>query len=77
MYRIINKHMGNVSVSSSDDNINPVCKCCDDFVKYVLNGCKSECGLSKCCICKTEAIHYSIKEEIEETEVKKNNLTND
>ena len=66
--------MGNVSVSSSDDNINPVCKCCDDFVKYFLNGCKSECGLSKCCICKIEAINHSITEEIE---VKKNNETND
>ena len=66
--------MGNVSVSSSDDNINPVCKCCDDFVKYFLNGCKSECGLSKCCRCKIEAINHSIKEEIE---VKQNNETND
>ena len=66
--------MGNVSVSSSDDNINPVCKCCDDFVKYFLNGCKSECGLSKCCICKIEAINHTIQEDIEVTT---NNETND
>ena len=52
-----------LSVSSSDENINPISKCCDDFVKYFLNGCKSECGLSKCCICKIEAINHSITEE--------------
>ena len=70
--------MGNVAVSSSDDNVNPVCKCCDDFVKYFLNGCKSECGLSKCCTCKIEAINHSIKENIEEEiEVKQNDETND
>ena len=50
--------MVNVSVSSSDDNVNPVCKCCDVFGTYFLNGCKSECGLSKCCICKIEAINH-------------------
>ena len=53
--------MGDVSVSSSDDNINYVCKCCDDFVKYVLNGCKSECVFSKCCICKIEATNHNIE----------------
>lgn len=57
--------MGNASVSSSDDNVNPVCKCCDDFVKYVLNGCKSECGLSECCICNIEAITQSSTEDLE------------
>ena len=65
--------MGNVSVSSSYDNITPVCKCCDEFVKYVLNGCKSECGLSKCCMCKIQAIHHSITEEVEVTTTDVNN----
>ena len=65
--------MGNVAVSSSDDNVNLACKCCDDFVKYFLNVCKSECGLSKCCVCKIEAINHSITEEIE---VQTNDETN-
>ena len=29
--------------------IEPTCDCCDKFVLYVLNGCKSECGFGRCC----------------------------
>ena len=47
-----------LTVSSSDDNINPLFKCCDNLVKYVLNGFQSECQLSKCCSCKITAINH-------------------
>jgi hypothetical protein len=39
---------------SSDVNehiANPICKFCGDCAEYVLNGCKSECGLYRCCTC--------------------------
>ena len=57
--------MGNVLVSSSGENRNPVCKCCDDFVKYVLNGYTSECGLSKGCTRKIEMVKHIITQEID------------
>ena len=65
--------MDNVSVSPNDDNVNLVCKTCDDFVNTFLNGCKSECGLLKCCICKAEAINHSITKG---TEVTNNDVNN-
>ena len=37
----------------------PTCDCCDKLVMYVLNGCKSECGLSQCCTCKIEVVNHS------------------
>ena len=39
--------------------IEPTCDCCDKFVLYVLNGCKSECGFGRCCTCKIEAVNHN------------------
>jgi hypothetical protein len=36
--------MGTVS-SVANSFAQPTCKCCDDFTKYTLNGCRTEC----CC----------------------------
>lgn len=50
--------MGNII---SEQFIIPICKCCDDFVKYVLNGCQSECRLcGSCCTCAINIPHDAI-----------------
>ena len=41
-----------MGISLNKSVVEPTCDCCDDLAKYVSNGCKSECGLSKCCTCK-------------------------
>ena len=53
-----------LTVSSSDENINPFFDCCNNCIKYVLNGCKSECACSKCFTCKIEAINHTTPQEI-------------
>jgi hypothetical protein len=61
-----------VAVSSDvNDNIAiPICTCFDDCVKYILHGCNSECGLSKCCTCNVEVVNHSADDfEVTETEV--------
>ena len=42
--------------------IEPTCDCCDKLVLYVLNGCKSECGIGRCCTCKIEAVNHNADE---------------
>ena len=54
-----------MGIALSNLTLVPICDCCDNFVKYVLNGCKSECGSSKCCICKIEVMNHSADEFIE------------
>ena len=49
--------------------VEPTCDCCDKLVMYVLNGCKSECGLSKCCTCKIEVVNHNADDfVVEETD---------
>ena len=48
-----------VSFSSSEEIINPLFRCCDNCVKYVLNGFQSECQLTKWCSCKVTAINHT------------------
>ena len=47
-----------MGVSLSNLTLEPICDCCDNFVKYVLNGCKSECGSPSCCVCKIEVMNH-------------------
>ena len=54
-----------MGIAFSNLTLEPICDCCDNFVKYVLNGCKSECGFSKCCVCKIEVMNHSADEFIE------------
>ena len=42
--------------------VEPTCGCCDTFVLYVLNCCKSECGCGRCCTCKQEAVNPNVDE---------------
>ncbi len=51
-----------MGVTFSENLIQPICACCDNFVKYVLNGCKSECGVGSCCACKIEVIDHDADE---------------
>ena len=51
-----------MGLSLDKDTTKPTCECCDNLVKYVLNGCKSECGLSKCCTCKIEVVNHNADE---------------
>ena len=51
----------------------PTCGCCDNLIKYVLNGCKSECGVSKSCTCNIEVANHNADEFVGEDESKKNN----
>ena len=53
-----------MGVSLSNLTLEPICDCCDNFVKYVLNGCKSECGSPSCCVCKSEVINHEFVGEI-------------
>ena len=48
-----------MGISIDKELTQPTCECCDNLVKYVLNGCKSECGLSKCCTCKIEIVNHN------------------
>ena len=54
-----------MGIALSNLTLVPICDCCDKFAKYVLNGCKSECGSSKCCICTIEVMNHSADEFIE------------
>ena len=61
-----------MGISLNKSVVEPTCDCCDNLVKYVLNGCKSECGLSKCCTCKIEVVNHNaddfvVEENIDQT----------
>jgi hypothetical protein len=38
--------------------------CIDDFIKFVMNDCESECSCSDCCLChiKTNEIEFPVDE---------------
>ena len=62
-----------MGISLNKSVVEPTCDCCDNLVKYVLNGCKSECGLSKCCTCKIEVVNHNADDfVVEETDNGKN-----
>jgi len=48
-----------MGISLNKAVVEPTCDCCDKLIMYVLNGCKSECGLSKCCTCKIEVVNHN------------------
>ena len=61
-----------MGISLNKSVVEPTCDCCDKLVKYVLNGCKSECGLSKCCTCKIEVVNHNADDfVVEETDNEK------
>ena len=61
-----------MGISLNKSVVEPTCDCCDNLVKYVLNGCKSECGLSKCCTCKIEVVNHNADDfVVEETDNEK------
>ena len=62
-----------MGISLDKELTKPTCACCDNLVKYVLNGCKSECGLSNCCTCKIEVVNHNADEFAVDDESKKNN----
>ena len=53
--------------------VEPTCDCCDKLVMYVLNGCKSECGLSKCCTCKIEVVNHNADDFVVEENIDQSN----
>ena len=55
-----------MGISLSKSVVEPTCDCCDKLVMYVLNGCKSECGLSKCCTCHIEVVNHSAEDFVVE-----------
>ena len=59
-----------MGISLDKETTKPTCGCCDNLVKQVLNGCKSECGLSKCCTCKIEVVNHTAEEFVVEDERK-------
>ena len=61
-----------MGISLDKELTKPTCECCDNLVKYVLNGCKSECGLSKCCTCKIEVVNHNADEFVVDDDSKKN-----
>ena len=48
----------------------PTCECCDNVIKYVLDGCTPECGFSECCTCKIEVVNHNADEFVVEDESK-------
>ena len=64
-----------MGISLSKSVVEPTCDCCDKLVMYVLNGCKSECRLSKCCTCHIEVVNHSAEDfVVEENNNETNNL---
>ena len=64
-----------MGISLNKSVVEPTCDCCDKLVMYVLNGCKSECGLSKCCTCKIEVVNHNADDfVVEENNNEKHNL---
>ncbi len=62
-----------MGISLDKEATKPTCGCCDNLVKYVLHGCTSECGSSKCCTCKIEIAKHNADEFVVEDERKTNN----
>ena len=61
-----------MGISLNKSVVEPTCECCGNLVKYVLNGYKSECGLSKCCTCKIEVVNHNADDfVVEETDNEK------
>ena len=61
-----------MGISLNKSLVESTCDCCDKLVMYVLNGCKSECGLSKCCTCKLEVVNHNADDfVVEETDNEK------
>ena len=48
-----------MGIQLSKSVVAPTGDCCDKLVMCVLNGCKSECVLSKWCTCKIEVVNHS------------------
>ena len=42
-----------LSLDKASEISEDICSCCEKFVKYVLNGCSSECNCT-CCTCRIE-----------------------
>ena len=49
----------------------PTCKCCDDLIKYVLNGCTINCECCHCCKCNMSIVDHTA-EEVENAKIPSN-----